>query len=341
MTVRAAVIGCGDISSVHLAAIGTAPGAELVAVCDTDPGRLAAAAERHAVPGFPEAVRMLDSVRPDVVHVCTPHSTHAALAVAALDRGVAVLLEKPLASSVAEGEQVIAAAERGGARIGVCFQNRYNPPVQRLRELLASGSLGAVTGAAATVLWHRAPGYYLDRPWRGMRAEGGGGMLMNQAIHTVDLLQWLLGEVVAVSGSASTRLLPIEVEDTADLVLTHASGARSVLYATVANAWDEPVELRLRTERATVSLRGALTVRRDDGSVEVVPDTERRSGGRSYWGASHELLVHDFYARLGEDEPFWISPREAARSLAIVQAAYAPSAPARIPHSTPNEGLLP
>jgi UDP-N-acetyl-2-amino-2-deoxyglucuronate dehydrogenase len=169
-------------------------------------------------------------------------------------------------------------------------------------------------------------------------------MLMNQAIHTIDLLQWLLGDVVAVSGSASTRLLPIEVEDTADLVLTHDSGARSVVYATVAHAWDEPVDLRIRTRHASLRLRGGLTVHRDDGSVEEVPEPKPSTGARSYWGASHELLVHDFYARLDESEPFWISPREAAKSLAIVQAAYAPGRPTAArpaTRSTTNEGPLP
>ena len=117
----------------------------------------------------------------------------------------------------------------------------------------------------------------------------------------------------------------IEVEDTAEMVLEHANGARSVFYATLANTVNAPVTLDIVTEQATLSLRGDLTVSYADGRVEVVPERKAASGGRAYWGVSHELLIRDFYDRLGDPEPFWISPREAAKSLAIVKDVYAQS----------------
>ena len=198
-----------------------------------------------------------------------------------------------------------------------------------MHQLLTSGDLGEITGAGATVMWHRTADYYRDRPWRGRWSERGGGLLMNQAIHTVDLVQWLVGPVTAVRGHAATHVLGdvIEVEDTAEMVLDHADGARSVFYATLANAVNAPVTLDIATERATLSLRGDLTVSYADGRVEVVPERRAASGGRAYWGVSHELLIRDFYDRLGDPEPFWISPREAAKSLAIVKDVYARSFP--------------
>ncbi len=329
MTVRAAVIGCGDVSTVHFGALSKLDGVELVAVCDTDPGRLAAAVAAYGVPGFADHLSLIAEARPDVVHISTPHDQHAALAADCLERGVNVIVEKPLAHTLAEGRRLIEAAARSSAKIAVCFQNRYNATAQAMHALLSSGELGAVLGASATVMWQRSAGYYLSRPWRGSWAGGGGGLMMNQAIHTVDLLQWLVGEVVSLNGNASTRFLggTIDVEDTAEFVAEHTSGARSAFYATLANAVNAPVTLDIVTAQATLSLRGDLTVTYGDGRVDVVHERVVESGGRAYWGVSHELLIADFYARLGEDGPFWINPSEAAKSLRIVKEIYRQSYP--------------
>jgi len=328
---RAAVIGCGDISALHFDAISEFAGAELVAVCDVHPDRLATAVAAHGVPGYASHIELFDTAQPDVIHICTPHHLHASIAIDALERGIHVIMEKPLAHTRAEGERIVAAAEQGAAKIAVCFQNRYNKPVQAAAALLASGELGAILGASAAVMWFRGPEYYLDRPWRGRWATGGGGLLMNQAIHTLDLLQWLVGEVGEVRGNTSTRALggAIEVEDTAEMVLEHVNGARSVFYATLANAVNAPVTIDIVTEKATLSLRGNLTISHADGRVEIVQERAIAEGARSYWGVSHQLLIEDFYARLDEPEVFWISPLEAQRSLNIIQDVYDQTYPER------------
>ncbi|SKB70130.1 Predicted dehydrogenase [Arthrobacter sp. 49Tsu3.1M3] len=326
---KAAIIGCGDVSVVHFEALAGMDDAELVAVCDADPARRVAAQEAHGVPGFEDYREMLDVAAPDVVHITTPHHEHAAIAIECLRRGVHVVLEKPLAHTLAEGERLLAAAADSTAKIALCFQNRYNAPVQEMRRLLDSGELGQVLGASATVMWHRDADYYLSRPWRGSWAEGGGGLMMNQAIHTVDLLQWLVGDVVALAGSASTHALAetIEVEDTAEFAALHSSGARSVFYATLANTVNAPVTLDISTERATLNLRGDLTVTYDDGRSEAVRERVTGSGGRSYWGVSHALLIADFYAGLAQPGPFWIDAAEGAKSLRIVKELYRQSYP--------------
>ena len=324
---RVAVVGCGDVSVVHLEAIAAIPGAELVAVCDTDPDRLAAAAQQHGVPGFADHRALIEAGVADVVHVSTPHHQHADVAVDLLSAGIPVLLEKPLAHTVADGERIVAAAESSGTRIGVCFQNRYNAVSVALRELLDSGRLGPVAAASATVLWHRAEPYYRSRPWRGVWATSGGGTMINQAIHTLDLLQWLLGDVVTVAGRASRRvpIRDVQVEDTADLVLEHDSGIRSVLFATTANGVDAPVTLEITCEQASLFVRGDLTISWADGRTEVVSEPRAAGGGRAYWGASHQRLIADFYDRLGDVEPFWISPAEAAKTLHVLDRLYASS----------------
>lgn len=328
-----AVIGCGDVSAVHFEAVAKLDGVTLVAVCDSDPQRLAAAAAAHGVQGFADHLSLLEAARPDVVHICTPHDQHASIAADCLERGVSVILEKPLAHTLAEGRRLVEAAEAGTAKIAVCFQNRYNATSRALSALLSSGELGAVLGASATVMWQRSAEYYQDRPWRGTWSGGGGGLMMNQAVHTVDLLQWLVGDVVAVRGNASTRFLgdAIEVEDTAEFVAQHANGVRSAFYATLANAFNAPVTLDVVTEKAVLSLRGDLTVSHADGRVDVVPERTSGSGGRSYWGVSHELLINDFYARLSDPEPFWISPAEAEKSLRIIKDVYRQSYPESLP----------
>ncbi len=332
MSIRAAVIGCGDVSAVHFDAVAKLDGATLVGVCDSDPQRLAAAVAAYGVPGFADHQGLIDAVAPDVVHICTPHNQHAAVAADCLERGVNVIVEKPLAHTLAEGRRLVEAASAATARIAVCFQNRYNATAQAMHALLSSGELGAIVGASATVMWQREAEYYRSRPWRGTWAGGGGGLMMNQAVHTVDLLQWLVGDVVSVSGNASTRFLggTIEVEDTAEFVAEHANGARSAFYATLANAFNAPVTLEVVTEKAVLSLRGDLTVTHGDGRVDVVPERTAGSGGRSYWGVSHELLINDFYASLDEAEPFWISPAEAEKSLRIIKELYRQSYPAAV-----------
>lgn len=321
----AAVIGCGDVSVVHLEALAALPDVELVAVCDTDPAAAAAASARVGVPSYPDHRQLLETVKPDVVHVTTPHHQHAPVAVDCLTAGINVVLEKPLAHTPADAAHIVAAAdEHPEVKIAVCFQNRYNVAVQRLRTLLGSGSLGTVVGAAATVLWHRTPAYYEAKPWRGQRSESGGGVLINQAIHTLDLVQWLLGDVTGVAGRAGSYLLDgvIDVEDTASIVLDHAGGSRSVFFATLANVVDAPVTLDITTENAALHLRGDLTVVWNDGRTETVSERSAVSAGRSYWGVSHQLLIADFYARLADPEPFWITPREASKSLSILHEVY-------------------
>jgi UDP-N-acetyl-2-amino-2-deoxyglucuronate dehydrogenase len=321
-----AVIGCGTISIVHLGAITGLDGVDLVGVCDTDADRAAAVGRTYGVPWFDDHAELLATVHPQVVHVCTPHNEHVPVAIDALDAGVAVLMEKPVGHTVAEAERLIAANSRTpGVKVGVCLQNRYNTSVQAARRLLRSGELGRVVGASATLLWHRDLAYYQARPWRGRVRESGGGVLINQAIHTLDLLQWLLGDVVGVRGYTGRYALDgvVDVEDTASVLLEHAGGARSVLFATVGNVTDTPVTLEIVTERAVLLIRGDLTVTHlDDGRTETIAERRVDTGGRAYWGASHDLLIADFYRALDQPQPFWIDPEEGTRSLRLVERIY-------------------
>lgn len=330
---RIGLVGLGDVSSVHLAAITHDDDLDLVGVADRDPVARERAAAEFSVPAFEDVESLIAQASPDAVHVTTPHAEHVAPTLAALEAGVHVLQEKPLAHTLEGGQQLVAAADSLAAgadapKIAVCFQNRYNRASAQAKALLESGELGVVQGAWASVVWNRTEEYYRAKPWRGTWEGSGGGLLINQAIHTLDLVQWLLGPVAQTDGQVSTRKFAdvIEVEDTADLLLHHDGGHTTTFFATLTAPRARPVEIEISCENALLELRGgiggALTVRWDDGRVDVVGDRVAPPGGRAYWGISHQELIADFYEHLDAPEPFWIGPREAMASLQILDAAY-------------------
>ena len=321
----AAVIGCGDVSVVHFEAIEALADVELVAVCDVDPDAAARASARYGVPSFASHAELLAAMRPDVVHITTPHDQHVQPAIDALAAGVHVVVEKPVAHTCARRTAWWPRpSNRAHPRSPCASRTGTTRPARRWPRCSRPAELGSVLGGSATVCWHRPPAYYQSRPWRGQVDRSGGGVLINQAIHSVDLLQWLLGEVREVRGQASRLALgDVEVEDTAQIVLDHEGGARSVFFATNANATDSPVTLEIVTEAAELFLRRDLTVRLRRRSRRGRRGTAGRLRRSGLLGRLPQLLIEDFYARLDEPEPFWIGPREASKSLDILSRVYA------------------
>lgn len=328
------MVGCGEISAVHLDAILAASASDvvgpvqLVAVCDVDRERSAAVAASAGCEAFTDSTALLDKVEPTVVHVCTPHHRHADLAVQCLDRNVSVLLEKPIAHTVEAAELVAAAAERSNGILGVCLQNRYNENALRLREFLDTGALGAVQGGRASMCWFRDADYYTRAPWRSRWATAGGGVLMTQAIHSVDLLQWYLGPVTEVRGIATAVALDgvIEVEDTAVMRMSHHSddgrAISSILNATNTYVENAPVSIEIVTDRAHARLVSDLTVTHADGRVDVYDAAVAASGEKAYWGNSHGTLIEDFYRHVRTGTPFWIGAAVGLESLRAIQSVY-------------------
>ena len=323
----AAVVGIGDISALHLAAIQANPGVELVAVCDVDPDRADKAGRTLGVPSFTDHRTLLRDLSPDVVHVTTPHDQHVPVALDALDAGVHVLTEKPIAHTVADGQRLVERAATATTKVGVVFQNRYNPSSVAIRAVVGSGALGPIQGARAAVWWFRSPAYYAAAPWRGRWASAGGGVLINQAIHTIDLLTWVLGRPTSVRGRAATLALAdaIEVEDTASIVIDHDTGVRSTFFATNAHHTNADIELEITGRDGVVRLIGGEVWQEDaTGSRQIASDSQA-TGERSYWGKGHALLIDDFYARLSEPEPFWIGPADGLVPLRVLREVYAQS----------------
>lgn len=321
---KAAIVGCGDVSQIHLEAINALDGLELVAVCDNDPTQLASAMHQTGVAGFDSIDNLLESSDCDVVHITTPHFAHADCTIKALEAGKNVILEKPLAHTIADGQRIIDAAAKATSKIGICLQNRYNVSSQRLRRLLDEGALGEIQGGSAQVMWTRTPAYYQTKPWRGTWEGSGGGLMINQAYHTIDLAQWLMGPVIDVKGQANAMKFGdvIEVEDSVQAMFTSESGTKIPFFASLTMPYNHPVEVEVVGSLGRALIRDGLTVWFADGSQKHWQERKVPSVGRTYWGVSHQLLIEDFYQKLDDTEPFWISPAESMKTLQILKKIY-------------------
>lgn len=321
---NAAVVGCGAIHRNHADAIADCPEVRLYAVCDIKEDRAVEAAGRYNCKYYTDFKEMLECKEIDVIHLCTPHYLHAPMAVEAMRKGKHVLTEKPMAMTPEEAGEMIKVSEETGKVLGVCFQNRYNAVSVRIKELLDSGVAGKVLGAKASVTWCRDEKYYTGSGWRGKWSTEGGGVLINQAIHTLDLLQWFLGEIESIRANVDTRLLEgiIEVEDTAEAMIKFSSGAAALFYATNNYPINSPIEIEIICENAVMKLVDNLTVKYKDGREETVSENERKTGEKAYWGLSHRYLIQDYYEKLLKNEKFELNGYEGIKALKIIRGIY-------------------
>jgi len=231
-----AIVGCGVISNIHGTCLGMVRGSRLAAVMDIVPEKAKALGEKYNVPYFTDRDQMLREVPIDVVHVCTPSGNHHEIAMWAAANRKHCFCEKPMDVTLEAMDLITAAFKKSGTYYGGCFMNRFNPPAQLFKKAVESGRFGRVTTASAQCLWGRTQEYYESGDWRGTWELDGGGCLMNQAVHYVDLIQWLVGSPVK-SIRAYTGLLAherIAVEDTAVAILKFANGALGVIHGTTA-----------------------------------------------------------------------------------------------------------
>jgi predicted dehydrogenase len=245
-----------------------------------------------------------------------------------MNKGKHVLTEKPMGVNPFEALEMIRVSEMTGKTLGVCFQNRYNTTAQKIKEILDSGKAGRVLGAKAFVTWSRNGQYYTDSDWRGTKDKECGGVLINQAIHTIDLLQWFLGDLAGVRGNIAARLLSgiIEVEDTAEAVIFFKNGVHALLYATNCYVENSPVFIEIICEKALIRLNSELVISYTDGINEIYTDLDPGTGEKSYWGCGHKILIADFYSCLSEGREFSINGLQGINALKIVEGVYTSSA---------------
>ena len=310
---KSAIIGYGNIAKLH-AQVLAAQGHDIVAVCDCNPDALKSAPGQHH---YTDYLTMLKSEQIDVLHICTPHYLHADMIVAALEHGVNVLCEKPLCISEQDIVRVLAAAEKSDRQVGVCFQNRYNTANQAVKAYLEGKKSLCAT---ASVTWHRDAAYYRSGDWRGKWETEGGGVLINQALHTLDLVQWLVGMPETLRGLISCMTLSdeIEVEDTA-VILAGEKDNGFTFYATNGGATDCPVEITIRADGEWIKImpKDVLFANRHEHYDETA-----HALGKACYGSGHGALIADFYDCVASGRHFEIDAREAAKVVRLVLAAY-------------------
>ena len=317
---RVAIIGCGAISGNHIESI-LAAGQTICALCDIQEEKARTAITKYAlnsVPVYTDYLSMLDTEKPDTVHICTPHYLHAEMAIAALERNIHVLCEKPVCISIPQLDALHTAVRASKAQLGICFQNRYEPNMQRLFEMTRTG----VRGGCAHVVWKRDADYYHSADWRGTWKQEGGGVMINQAIHTLDLLQWICGtptHVIAHTANDCLREV-IEVEDTAYARFQKADGSTFHFFATTSSQTDLPIqlEIRLASGETVLASKKWLVSDKDLYSQQHSADPI----GKTAWGSCHKALIADFYNCLTAQCPFPIDLEQGERAVRMILAMY-------------------
>jgi UDP-N-acetyl-2-amino-2-deoxyglucuronate dehydrogenase len=326
-----AILGAGMIAEYHAQSIAAnrENGARLVAMGHYDPQRFTEIERRFGVPCQTEH-ELLSNPQVDVICVCTPSGQHAQQTIAAAQAGKHVLVEKPMATRLEDADAMIAACDQNQVTLGVVFPSRTKPVFQRIHAAIQSGELGELTLGLVNLPYYRSQAYYDQAAWRGTWDLDGGGVLMNQGIHQVDLLAWYMGDPVSVHAYALTLQRQIEVEDTLCASLRFASGALAAINATVAAAPGFPPRMEIYGTRGGVQIEGDTVMRwwtqdapSEQDSIPAQPSAAGAGADpRGISTAGHIALITDFIHALQENRPPLVDGNEGRRSLALVISIY-------------------
>ena len=337
---RCAVLGTNTAGRTHVHVIPRLGNAKLVAVCDLEPARSQAAlmrAEQSGVPIYDDVCRMLEKERIDLLHVATPSGNHEEHCMLAIERGINVICEKPLEIELERIDRLIAASAKHEARVATIFQNRWNEANRAIKQAADAGRFGRLAWAGCFTPWYRPGKYYEDIKWRGTWALDGGGAIMNQSIHNIDLLQWIAGPVRSVSAYAGRRIHDgIETEDTASCAVEFESGALGTIKGTTAMFPGMPARLEIGGENGTaVQVNGLKVFKFRDASPgdgelleRLSPAANSGSGGgvasnaAAMGGDLHARNIAAILSAWDEDREAETHPRESRKSVAIVLAIY-------------------
>lgn len=327
---KVALVGCGRIAKRHSELLGhrQLEGACLAAVADVVGAKAEAIAEPFAVPWFTDMHKMMERVQPDIVVVLTESGLHAEHTIALAPHGKHIVVEKPMALTLDDADEMIRACDRHNVRLFVVKQNRFNVPVVKLREALEGGRFGKPVLGTVRVRWCRPQSYYDQDPWRGTWALDGG-VLTNQASHHIDLLEWMMGEVDSVFAKSTTALADIETEDTAVVILKFSSGALGVIEATTAT---RPADLEgsisILGEKGTVEIGGFAVNemkvwRFETPKPEDAEVLEKYSvNPPSVYGFGHKAYYEHVIGCIMQDQPHLVDGLEGRRSLELISAIY-------------------
>ncbi len=324
---RVGIVGCGRISVMHFMPASLLPQAELVACCDIDEGRAKASAEEYKITPYVDYKEMIKRENLDVLHICLPHYLHVPVAKYAFEKGVHVLSEKPMSIGYEEAAEAVALAKSCGVQYGVIFQCRYNDAAQLVKARV-NKELGKILSVRSVLTWSREKEYYEESDWKGTWDKEGGGVLIDQAIHSVDLVHWIVGaKVKSISCSMANRNHSyLDVEDSAEGLVTYENGVRYGFYCMNNYLCDEPIEIRFYCEKGSVIMTyNEAYIRYKDGSREEVHqscEVELYKGAKAYWGVQHVQQIRRFYDACLGKEPLELSGEEALKTHALICEIY-------------------
>ena len=329
MTIHVGILGGGNISGTHAQAASEIEGVKVAAVAGPNAEKVTRLAGRFGAAAYPDTEALLRHRPLDLVLIGSPSGLHAEQGIAAARAGLHVLVEKPIDVVTEKAEALVAECDRAPVKLGVFFQDRFSPDFARLKRAIDEGALGRPILASARVKWWRGAEYYGDSRWRGRLALDGGGALMNQGIHTIDLLLHLLGDVRRVWARAATALHRIESEDTLVATLEFASGALATYEATTAAYPGYPRQVEITGSEGTVVLVQDRVVRADLRTPR--PDLMNTDEAAANPSASsptisdvrgHKAAIEDLLLAIREDGRPRCDGREGLRSLVLVEALY-------------------
>jgi UDP-N-acetyl-2-amino-2-deoxyglucuronate dehydrogenase len=329
MTMHVGLIGAGNITETHARAALAIPGVELAAVFGDNAEKVQRLSKEYGGTPYTDFNRFLAHRPMMFVVIGSPSGVHAAQGIEAARRGLQVLTEKPIDINTRSTDELILETEKAGVKLGVIYQDRFKPGIQFLKQLYASGKLGKPILAEARVKWYRPPEYYSQSRWRGVTAVDGGGALMNQGIHTVDLLLWLLGDVAAVQAQMKSALHKIESEDTLIALLEFANGTMGTFIATTSVYPGYPRRVELSGTEGTVILENDRVVQADLKTPLSQPITAEEAD-KSPSASSplisdirgHKAVMEDFIRAIETGSTPACDGREGRRSVALVEAIY-------------------
>lgn len=332
MSFRWGIIGCGNIARVHAKALQELEGAKLVGCLDRFENVAETFAREFKIHRYHSLDELLNNV--DIVSVCTPSGNRRDIVLEAAKKGVHVITEKPIEISLSAIDQMIRAADEHKILLGCIFQSRFGEAAQQLKRLLDTGEFGRIVVGEADVRWFRSQEYYQSADWRGTWKYDGGGALINQSIHTIDLLQWYLGPVKRIFGLAKTLVRQIEVEDTAVAVLEFQNGSLGVIKGCTSIAPGFPRELGIYGSEGSAVIVGETLVHYDfqhpKGEVLVTEEGDASSDPMAFSYRNHKRQLADFLNAVQEGRSPLVDGREARKSVEIILGIYKAAREGRI-----------
>ncbi len=326
---RIGIIGCGNIFTMHATSAHHLENSVIVGVCDIKKDRADKAAEKYNCKAYYDYKELINKENIDAVHVCVPHYLHPIISRYAIEAGVHVLCEKPMSIKYSDAVENVRLAEEKGVKYGIIFQTRFGNATRFVKSKIEDGTLGKVISARVVLTWCKDDTYYSLSDWKGTWDKEGGGVLIDQAIHSVDLANWFIDdEPVSVKAHLSNRGHSImEVDDTAEGFIRYKNGATLGFWAMNNYGCDEPIEIRLLCENGKVTMDyNNAEIVLEDGTCLYAKKTDESvveyENGKDYWGYNHIRQIADFYDAIENDREPEISGRTALKIQKLICDIY-------------------